>query len=80
MKKKQRIAVIGPNPIQSMDGSNPCPTLMQATITSIHKHLNIFRGTFFPTTHQVVENEFVSVTTFMPRVLNSFVSKLLIIA
>jgi len=39
MKKKQKIAVIGPNPIhkvsskswpnpiQSMDGSNPCPTL-----------------------------------------------------
>jgi len=27
MKKKQSIAVIGPNPIQSMDGSNPCPTL-----------------------------------------------------
>jgi len=28
MKKKQKIAVIGPNPIQSMDGSNPCPTLV----------------------------------------------------
>jgi len=28
MKKNQRIAVIGPNPIQSMDGSNPCPTLV----------------------------------------------------
>jgi len=25
--KKQSIAVIGPNPIQSMDGFNPCPTL-----------------------------------------------------
>jgi len=28
MKKlKQGITVIGSNPIQSMDGSNPCPTL-----------------------------------------------------
>ena len=25
--KKQKIAVIGPNAIQSMDGSNPFPTL-----------------------------------------------------
>jgi len=25
------VTVIKPNPIQSMDGSNPCPTLVQAT-------------------------------------------------
>jgi len=38
--KKQRIAVIGPNPIQSnpiqsMDGSNPCPTLSHGWLSLI---------------------------------------------
>jgi len=27
--EKQGITVIGSNPIQFMDGSNPCPTLLQ---------------------------------------------------
>jgi len=52
--KNQGITVIGSNPIQSIDGSNPCPTLRytEDTLKSEHKAMFSYR-TMRPRGHTV---------------------------
>ena len=46
--KRQSIAVIGPNPIQSMEGSNPCPTLVQSKPVPTDFDLQPYSHTYSP--------------------------------